>query len=1018
MKITGGTLSDNRFGVSKWRLVILVMVAAALAFAWALPVATTNYKLKEFYSFEVELTGDHAGVTQLFYDIGHGIHEADSTSQSLPIVAKAKRIIYNLPAGEIRLLRFDFNNKEGHYTFKDAVVRGADGSVLYRFAPADFHPDSQIAQLEVHGDTIEVRTVSQATDPFIYLRVSHPLALAFGPAQAHAILQQVVLRIFFCILIAAVLGEAVFRVFAARIATARARAGRHPFWTIGLIAAVSVAIQLHPVIFSGKSFVSPNSPAFMLYDYFPTMPGYDSAEIEDAKGSDVAALMYQHLSFPKLEERALFKDFELPLWNRYDLAGTPLLGQGQSMFGEILNFIPFIAKSAAWAWDLKFVLSRWLFAFGLGAFVWMATRRLAAAGTIALVAVWCGYFAFRATHPAQFSVDYAPLVLLAWAFIDAARTRRGLLMAVVTLFIANWEMFTSGSVKEAYMTMLCMDVAGLFYLVFRTSNLKLLGRKIGAAALAGAVFILISTPCWWLFVDTLKMSRTSYDIPLVNRPPGWVFISVFEDLFYRRFAVDEIHGNPSTNVVVGLALAWLVASLVFRRSRTKIALLWGIAVPASFAFGPIPKEWILHTPFLANIHHVGNTFGCPLIVLLIAAAGVGIADLLTACDESRTPRTVTIAAIAAGLCIGLYALYASHTTGASASDFFKGYIPQLGVGSLTLIGVLCSRRYLTPGIFLTALLACFATLLWRHGQYNHVRFDEYVFNPQVRVDLNTPAPSLEHIKSLGGDPVRITGFDNSFFPGVSQLYLRENIYGVEAVRNPFYDELLNAGGLRKVTVWGLEDSGDERTTSRGMMDMLNVRYYLDNAGNKKPVLGLSTLFQDDMRVRVSPTVWPRAFFTNNLIDEPDLSSLAELFRKSNGQPFAAIGEEAVPSLTSLNVYREASEPSVTEAAHHYLFTTNTTAFTVDAKTPGLIVLTEAYYPRDFRAYLNDVQVPYVRVNHAFKGIAVTQPGTYVVRFEYWPHHLTIALCISLAGFLLGIGLLVTFGRKNVSFSIS
>ena len=70
---------------------------------------------------------------------------------------------------------------------------------------------------------------------------------------------------------------------------------------------------------------------------------------------------------------------EWPLWNRWSLAGEPLLGQGQSMFGDPLNFLTIAADGAAWAWDVRFLAARWLFAAGLGFSVWLLTRHLAAA---------------------------------------------------------------------------------------------------------------------------------------------------------------------------------------------------------------------------------------------------------------------------------------------------------------------------------------------------------------------------------------------------------------------------------------------------------------------------------------------------------------------------------------------------------------------------------------------------------------------------------------------------------------
>ena len=75
-------------------------------------------------------------------------------------------------------------------------------------------------------------------------------------------------------------------------------------------------------------------------------------------------------------------------------------------------------------------------------------------------------------------------------------------------------------------------------------------------------------------------------------------------------------------------------------------------------------------------------------------------------------------------------------------------------------------------------------------------------------------------------------------------------------------------------------------------------------------------------------------------------------------------------------------------AEEYKLTTNTTSFTVKATGPGFIVLTEAYERNNFHATLNGDRVPYIRVNHAFKGDSCRLlAGTYRVEFEYYPRGL-------------------------------
>jgi hypothetical protein len=95
--------------------------------------------------------------------------------------------------------------------------------------------------------------------------------------------------------------------------------------------------------------------------------------VVDVKGADVGAMMWAHLPYSVVQHRALAGG-ELPLWNRYNSLGSPLLGQGQSMLGDPLHLWVVLCKGAAWAWDIKFLVAKWLFSTGLGLIVLYIAR--------------------------------------------------------------------------------------------------------------------------------------------------------------------------------------------------------------------------------------------------------------------------------------------------------------------------------------------------------------------------------------------------------------------------------------------------------------------------------------------------------------------------------------------------------------------------------------------------------------------------------------------------------------------
>jgi uncharacterized membrane protein YfhO len=140
-----------------------------------------------------------------------------------------------------------------------------------------------------------------------------------------------------------------------------------------------------------------------------------------------------------------------------------------------------------------------------------------------------------------------------------------------------------------------------------------------------------------------------------------------------------------------------------------------------------------------------------------------------------------------------------------------------------------------------------------------------------------------------------------------------------------------------------------------------------------------------------------------------------MVKGGDGYPFAGIQASILarnPRLTSL--LRDQKHRHVVPATD-YKLTNNTTSFTITAPSEGVIVLTEAYWDKNFRVTVNGKPAHYFRVNHAFKGVAIEQPGSYIVTFSYWPQYFTLSLWVSGAGLFLlfiWIGYLWQAGSKK------
>lgn len=784
----------------------------------------------------------------------------------------------------------------------------------------------------------------------------------------------------------------------------------NPRLTLLGVAVLAVAASCHPVVFFGKSFVSPNNGVLCLYDFQPTLPGAPAEPVERWSGSDINATMWAHLPYSVIAHDSIFRDHELPLWNRYEMDGLTLIGQGMSMIGDPLHWMTVLANGATWAWDLRFLICKLLFAFGVGLVVWQSVRHLGVAAMLAFSSVFIGFFSFRFNHPAFFSVSYAPWILLSWLGVAGARSPRHAGLGALALLAANWVEFNSGTAKEATMLMLGLNGLGALAILFQGEPWKWRLQKLVAAGLSCLAFFAIACPLWVTFLDALKSGYTIYDEPHSNQLPPGLLIGLFDDLFYRELMDGELHVDPALNFLVLLGVCWALVDLRawLRNPIGKAALIVG-GLAVAIAFGIVPRPLIDRLPFIQNILHVDNTFICVAIVPLFLIAGFGLRSclqLLTTPEEWMKAWQRSLLIIG-----GLAALYFGTTQAVAAaaefglqlvhpaifSPFFLRYALAL-FAALTLLpwlvnGILRRRGPVAAQVLALALLL--GVLHFRHSQWLQTKFDDYVVNPQQRVDLQATSPAVEHIRAQS-EPGRVMGFGQILRPGFNVLYRLECATGADAITSQALAAWYEAAGLHSYSQWWPTVSKENLAGSRRVYDAMNVRYYLGSAADARtPVPGLEKIASADLDVFESKSAWPRAFFTDRLNQYRDLRTLLHWVQAGDGQPFASalIDEPHLPSLSADQASRHLVR------ARDYHLTSNTTSFTIEAPAAGIAVLNESFAPENFRAYLDGQRVPCLRVNHISKGIALPGPGSFRVKFVYWPHALTTALWIALGGLI-------------------
>lgn len=987
-----------------------LLAGLILAVVVSIPLLNGVITKSSSFSFELALQSTTNGIAQIFYDVGAGTREADSTriqirKTDIPAVYR-----FQLPQGYYRALRFDPIDREAVVTFSGAKILDSNGRVIQTFSALQFRIIQQISSLKVDGGSVQMTTAAGAYDPILEVSLGAPFVLKMEKGEKIRLWIEMVLGFFvICIPCWGLLWLVEARRLRGgkRVTTSWRNlatwASAHPKTAIAGMAVFAVVLSAYPVVFFGKSFVSPNNGTPLLYETFPTVPGYDDMRTENAMGSDVGAVMWAHLPYSIIESRAIFHDAELPLWNRYNSTGSTLLGQGQSMIGDPLHMIVLLARGASWAWDIKFLLAKMLFAAGLGFSVFAATRHLPSSLIMAFSSVFIGFFSFRFNHPAFFSMCYAPWILYCWIRIAQASTTQSSFLGMGGLLLANWTVINSGTVKEAYMLLVSLNLCGAAVFVLAKGDVRLKLKKSLQLLGGGALFVLISSPIWLTFLDALNQSYTSYDVPRAQQTRPGLLIGLFDDIFYREMTNEEVLYNPSANFMILLGVLWSltqIKKMLF--DRTYLAVGLSALIPLTLVFGMVPADVIVKIPFVGNIGHINNTFSCVLIIQLIVLAGFGVRTCWERFGHEKWTTDWVIVVLMLG---AMLALYMASTLGVDKSRFFYGYGLSLVCAVVALPFItkqLIQHDQGTPvaGLFVLWFV-CLASLHWRHGMYLDVGFDKYVMNPQVRVNLQAKSDAIEFIKYDAAQPFRAVGFGGNMFPGYNAALGIESIYGADALINPYYRELGESSAFERGWDWRYIVREETLADLKPIYDFLNIGYYLASHSNQPKLLpGLDYEGGFDLDVYHSDTAWPRAFFTNTLSSYNTPSELVEMIRGGDGRPFAAVQREELERNPFVGGLSGDQSRRRIVSATDYKLTNNTTSFRIRVPSKGVVVLTEAYLKGDFRLTVNGEPARYFGVNHAFKGTVVEKPGTYIVTYSYWPRHFTSALRVSAAGLVL------------------
>jgi hypothetical protein len=975
-----------------------VLSRFVLAFILTLPI-TWSHIVEILHegavnTLSIRMASSVGGTLQVFFDIGAGFNEIDS--RAAPIGPGMQEYRLPLPAGRYQKLRIDPGIAAGVYDIQHVAVLTPAGTTRTLIPLTNLIAANHLTILQHNDKRLLVRCPEPASDPQLVYSPPEPFIL-WPPRTFGLRLALLILICATAVTAIVILERALAPVGPSIVLWLRELAHRallRPGFAIFVSAAIGTLVATYPVVFLDRSFVSPNDGGVgMLYDQPPFVPGSADFTVEDTRKSDVGAMMWAFVPYAKVQREAIAGG-EVPLWNRYNATGRPLWGQGQTFLLDPLHWFTLVTPDPALGWDLKFVAHRLVFAWGIGTAAVLATGAPVPAIMVGAIAPFAGHFTFRFNHPAAFSLTYAPWILVAWFLLAGPLQPAQEARAALFLAGASSLELVASPPKEAVSLLLGCHLAGALAVLIGVNSLGIRCRRLALAGVAGVGMVLVTSPHWFVFFDTLRMSSTAYDVPGANVagvPHALSFV-------LGNLSPGSLHTGLHV-LGVTLACVALASPLRLARHRSAMACALAAAVLIAIAFGSIPRTVLMRIPLLSNIHQIDVTLMMAALVLVLVVAASGTDAL---CCGPRE-RIVALS----GLLLGGGLVVFGTFGGPSALERFEPWAAVVALGFAALLPALVANareapNRLMPMLAVAAVCGVLAVPGGLHVETGVPALDRVLLQPRFRVHLDQNSPTVDAIHRLAMEPTRVAGLGHVLFSGSQVLYEIEGIGGPDALQLEVYEQLMNAAGVHREWGWLRTLSIPELPRLGPFLDLLNVGFLLVRSEEAQMVSEVAALEgQDLLRAVRRPTAWPRAFFVDGLFQYKDAADFIMLLAQRQG-PFAAVLIEDTRAHAVARRLRPPSGRSI--PAEAYELTVNTSRFRVRTPGPGVAVLTEAFMPQDFLAMLNGAPTPYFRVNHAFKGVFIPAAGDWEVDFEYRPARWRVSLGLAGLGLVMLTGL--------------
>ncbi len=627
---------------------------------------------------------------------------------------------------------------------------------------------------------------------------------------------------------------------------------------IGLRAGLLLAAA--PLLFTGKAMLTGGvyAPLDIAYERPPLSAHRAEAGIDKTRNPLIVDVVSQMIPWRKAVREAV-ENGRIPLWNRFLLAGEPLLGVAQPAMlhpGAWLGFL--LPPPQAWTFDMTLriflaALCAYLFFQGTGAGV-------AAALLGALAWAFSDFLMFFVGYPVTPSIAPFPLLLLGLFRLSRDPGPRAVGVTAAALVL----MAISGHPETL---LFCLMGAGIFFLF----DLAGAGpgkrmRPVVLSLAAGGIALGLSAVALLPFLEALpqthqhalrRMFLASSDRsdPLVES-----LRRLMSNLVpYAYGTQGRSRVVPRFSVPVGYAgslLFPLLATGLCTRGRRKwpwVALgALGLALSARLA-------GVTDLLAMIPVFDIAVLDYCVFLAIFAAAAlAVHGVERLRAGEGTRTFLAASVVSAGALILLASSRREILSQLGMSPEYLRLRVLWQVAPVLLGLLAVLAlwRKRERGAGVVAILLLLFVAQRGLEEGEV-YPTYPSRAFFPRL--------PLLERIPRDA--PARVVGLRSTLLPNISAIYGLEDVRGYEPM---LFAPLAETFGLWCRPLPAFFNRVDDATSP--FLALLNVRYVIAGPTDPAPPDWPEVAQERGTRILENPGALPRAFVPRHVVwtDNPTL----------------------------------------------------------------------------------------------------------------------------------------------------